>query len=207
VYFGVVEGINALFVTENYQQESFEDSGFAASTSLGEVYFANGYINEVYPFHQLQQPRLLFTLSDLAFWDEPHFDFTNPEALYVSGVRGEVPEIVSFVYRIDMAAGEFEEVWSSQGTYSVLQSVDGGYLEINIRPCYACDDPSPSEVLIVNTISGSVLELGQVTDVALSLRDQAVYFRDLLQVPCEDESCYIPIRWVPDEIYQSQTLP
>lgn len=207
VYFGVVEGINSLFVTENYQQESFADSGFSTSASLGEVYFANGYINEVYPYAQFKQPRLLFTLSDLAFWDEPHHDFSNPEFLYASGVRGELPEIISFVYKIDMSTGEFQEVWSSQGTYSVLKSVDGGYLEIQVRPCYACDDPTPSEVLIVNPTSGASLNLGQVVDVDLSIRDQLVYFRDLIEVPCEDESCYIPIMWVPDEIYQSQPLP
>lgn len=192
VYFGTAEGKNVIFVTESYQQNLFTTVGFESSPYLGSLYFEIGYQISVFNFLNLKDPQLLFSFPDLIQWWPVKYDLDQGERKYLSGIitRNTFPKILSFVYVVDLKTGDYQEIWT--GEPAQLLFVYNEYLEISILSCYFCDRAPHPKTLIVNTVTGKTLELGEVGNVIVDVDDKTVRFQYLapVEVPCvEDIQC------------------
>jgi hypothetical protein len=106
--------------------------------------------------------------------------YINP-AIQIGYVKNPIIEI-------DQSSRTQRQVWlyeTGQDKYpgykggGFLAQAMGGFLVLDLYPCFACDSYAPRPVLIVNTTTGAEQLLGLVGDVQLKVSDQVVEYRRL----------------------------
>lgn len=209
VYFGKAEGKNVVYVTENHRQDLLKNLGFETSPYLGQLFYGVGYQSDIFNFKDLEIPQLLFTIPNLNQWHEIKYNLDQPDRKYISGTSNSPPDLESFVYIVNMDTGEFQEIWKWIGFPAHIRYVHDKYLEIEVSWCYACDYYSPPTTIIVNTLSGKTLELGEVGNVSLDLDNSTVSFQNLtpIEAVCEADTPCIGTLYEPSGEIFVESLP
>jgi hypothetical protein len=209
VYFGVAEGVNAIFVTENRHQELLKSNGFESSSYLGSLFYEPGYQMDVFNFKDLMNPKLLFSFPELVEWGAVKYGSSPSGIIYLSGTRKRdtFPIFLSFIEAVDLKTGENREIWS--GAPGRILYVYNEFLEIAIFYCFACDSAHPPRTMILNTATGKTLELGDVGNVVVDVDQNTVTYQYLAQVevPCTPDIQCKGVSYEPRGEVLVKTLP
>ncbi len=196
LYFGVVEGQDAIFVTDSKIQQNSDDPYSGSLTT------ADAYHRQPFSFVDLENPRQLFSVPGQTVTIVNFVFDREKAALYVAVAAFDEAwpggSGIATVYEVLPEAPGFRAVWfnyisGNSNRYSgyegaaYVAQVQGDYVVISIMPCYGCEPYSPWLVLVYNTTSGAEKVLGEVGNVAIDIEQRIVTYQNLapVQTPCE----------------------
>lgn len=196
LYLGVVEGQDAIFVTDSEVQQNSGDP------YSGKLTTADAYYRQPFSFVDLENPRELFSVPGQTV-TIVNFVFDREKAgLYVAVAAFDEAwpggSAIATVYEVLPEAPGFRALWfnyirGDSNRYSGYEGVahvdqvQGNYMVISLMPCYGCEPHLPWLVLVNNTTSGAEKVLGQVGNVAIDIERRIVTYQNLapVQTPCE----------------------
>jgi hypothetical protein len=209
LYIGTVNGEKAIFVTSDRARADYEYH-FSSYPYLGKLYFSDGSEFD-FNFKDLVDPQLLLTIPE----NEDQFEVANSGSrVYISGIKHSAdsssPLDSLYVYFVDLETGAYREIWRGQPGF--IDKIWDDYLLIELLPCTHCSPSLFREKIILNGITGSIKELGEVGDVSFTAENNSVWYRHLtpIEVPCDPgEGCEdgFYTDYEPSGKYFSETLP
>jgi hypothetical protein len=135
--------------------------------------------------------------------------------------------MVAAIYQLRPDAPGYTRLWANSiskmnnfypGYYgsAKISQVQGGYLVVQVAPCYGCSPGGPSLVLVLNSATRAERVLGPVGNVNLDLDQNRVTYQEFVEnkIPCDggencvaaDDGSYT-IDYVPDGEILSADLP
>lgn len=191
--------------------------------NLGTLTTADRHINSSVKFVDIKDPQAFF-IQQYKIEYLPSFSFDpEREHFYFSVVL--MPEVngvqiaVAAIYQLTPDAPGYTRLWANSidkrnnfypgyyGSASISQ-VNGGYLVVQVVPCYGCSPGGPNLVLVLNSATRAERVLGTVGNVNLDLDQNRVTYQQLVEkkVPCGSnggESCFSD----PDGDYMINYVP
>jgi hypothetical protein len=199
----------------------------------GTLTTTDGRINSSVKFTDIKDPQAFFIQQDPIEY-LPSFSFDPERKRFYFSVVIE-PEVngvrvlVAAIYQLIPDAPGYTRLWANSigkmnnfypGYYgsAKISQVKGGYLVVQVVPCYGCSPGGPSLVLVLNSATRAERVLGTIGNVNLDLDQNRVTYQQLVEkkVPCGTnggEGCFSDsdgdymFDYVPDGDILSADLP
>lgn len=208
IYYGTMDGEEAIFITNANHQTYFEDGVERSDPSYGTVVTADGSGESSVPFQDFSQEYSIAVGVDRDITDVSNF-LMEPESntLYVSLILEPVaPAKVSDygenrIYEIDMEITQSRVVWSTsldesnqqypaKGVAQLRSAASNRYIAFYKSECYACGSiVNPfNDMIILNTETGNEKYMEEIGTVELIPEENIFSYQELamVEVPCEN---------------------
>jgi hypothetical protein len=191
----------------------------------GSIRLSNSRISRIPRHSSIQQDPIEYLPSFSFDPERKRFYFSVVIEPEVNGVR----VLVAAIYQLIPDAPGYTRLWANSigkmnnfypGYYgsAKISQVKGGYLVVQVVPCYGCSPGGPSLVLVLNSATRAERVLGTIGNVNLDLDQNRVTYQQLVEkkVPCGTnggEGCFSDsdgdymFDYVPDGDILSADLP